>query len=134
MTAERVVYRNLNYDRLGIGERWSIVAVAGNDNRGKLQGYAQSYALRDCRFVVKANARERIAASIAAGKPSREVCAWIIGTPCALEDVRGHAVPLTFSPEPDRPKTFVRRDNSAPLARANFVTFGADGRAVAYEE
>jgi hypothetical protein len=112
------VYKNL---RLG---NWSIAAVAGTDNRGKVIGHESAVCLANVRFVVKENARQRVCRV-----KQREVHAWCVGD---IVDMPAADLPsVRISYNPYRCGNFTTADGAA-ITAAEYVAFGADGSAVAF--
>jgi len=111
---EVLVYKNL---RNGL---WSIAAIAGNDNRGKLLEHRAELALVNARFVVKESRQKAIAAG-----GHREVHAWVIGT--IAEPVASHADAIRVTYRPKQRAQFFRCDTGAAVHAASRVSFHNDG-------
>jgi hypothetical protein len=120
--SEVIIYRNL-LDRVRHNGKWSIAAIKGRDNVGKVIGHADDVTLSNVRFVVKEKRRQVVAAG-----GHREVHAWAVGT--VAERPAGDAVDITYRPH--QCGSFICRDNGDPITSAAHVRFASDGRAAAF--
>ena len=120
------VYYNLNALKSGkLDEQWTVAAAKTARTYGtKLRG-ERSLCLSDCTFVVQQGGREKTVA-----ERCKRVHAWVRGIEAQYIPASLTPVPITYNPYVSG--EFRRRDNGAAITHAEYVRFGADGKATAY--
>jgi len=117
------VYRNLNREKQGKPDSWSIAEVSSTGGSvGKVLGYAESILFTNCRAHVSEKGRQRVLRD-----KRRAVHAWIVGELVGVDGPDRIGDRVTYNPY--RLPTFHYADTQSAFSGCQTLSFNRDGQA-----
>jgi len=117
------VYRNLNREKQGKPDSWSIAEVSSTGGSvGKVLGYAESILFTNCRAHVSEKGRQRVLRD-----KRRAVHAWIVGELVGVDGPDRIGERVTYNPY--RLPTFHFADSQTAFSGCDALSFNRDGKA-----